>query len=54
MGLGGAGRVGGMRLASFIVRSPKNYSRRSSTTAGSLSRSIFTSVRVSLRHMTII
>ena len=54
VGLGGVGRVGGMRRVSFISRLSRNYSRRSSTTAGSFSRSILTSVRVSFLHITII
>jgi hypothetical protein len=54
VGLGGAGNVGGINLASFVVRSSKNYYNRSSTTAVSFSRSILTSVYVSLRHITII
>jgi hypothetical protein len=43
-----------MRRASLVVRSSRNYWRRSSTTAVSFSRSILTSVVVSLRHITII
>jgi hypothetical protein len=54
VGLGSAGSVGGVRLTSFISKSSKNYSIRSSTTAGSLSRSMLTSVWVSFRHLTII
>jgi hypothetical protein len=54
VGLGGAGRVGGMRRTSFISRSSKNSSRRSATTAVSLSKSIFTSVWVYFLHLTII
>jgi hypothetical protein len=50
----GFGRVTGMRRASFTVRSPKNCSSRSSTTAGFLRRSIYTSVSVSFLHITII
>jgi hypothetical protein len=54
VGLGGAGRVGGMRLTSFISRSSRNSSRRSATTAVSLSKSIFTSVWLSFLQLTII
>ena len=53
VGLGGAGRVGGMCRTSLAHRSSKNYSRRSSTTAVSFSRSIFTSVWVSFLHITL-
>jgi hypothetical protein len=53
-GRGGYGSVGGMCLASLITKSPRNCYNRSSTTAVSLSRSILTSLCVSLRHITII
>jgi hypothetical protein len=53
VGVGGVGSVGGIRLASFTLKSSVNCYTRSSTTAASLSRSIRTSVCVSFLHITI-
>jgi hypothetical protein len=52
-GLGGYGSFGGTSLTSFIVRSPKNYSILSSTTALSFNRSILTCISESFRQSTI-
>jgi hypothetical protein len=46
--------VGGILLASFTVRSPRNYSNLSSTTAGFFSRSIVTVTHVSFLQYMII
>ena len=49
-GLGSVGKVMGMRRASFSDRSPTNCSILSTTTAGSLYKSMRTSTYESLRH----